>query len=183
MAAVTTVDGPSAAARPSTRDEARRDFEEFCAAHSQGLTMQLYAYLGDLHEAQDMAQEAFCRAYAKWSRISQYDQPSAWVRRVAWNLATSRLRRQRTAFAFLSRQREEHMPGPGPDRVALVSALATLPPQQRRVIVLHHMGQLTVPEIAEQEGVPEGTVKSWLSRARTTLAARLADDKKGTRHV
>lgn len=46
----------------------------------------------------------------------------AWVRKVAWNLATSRRRRQRTALAFLRRYRERHVPGPTPDRVALTAA-------------------------------------------------------------
>jgi RNA polymerase sigma-70 factor (ECF subfamily) len=177
-------DGNSVASRVRASDDPRRDFEEFCAASSQGLVMQLYAYLGDLHEAQDLVQEAFCRAYARWNKVRHYDEPGAWVRRVAWNLATSRLRRQRTALGFLARQRhEEQVPGPSPDRVALTRALSTIPANQRRAVVLHHMAQLTVHEIAEQEGVPEGTVKSWLSRGRAALAAQLTDSRKGQGNV
>jgi RNA polymerase sigma-70 factor, ECF subfamily len=164
-------------------NDARKDFEELCAAHSQGLTMQLYAYLGDLHEAQDAVQEAFYRAYLRWAKICRYEQPVYWVRRVAWNLATSRLRRQRTISTFLRRERETHVPGPSPDRVALTRALAAIPPPQRRAVVLHHLAQLTVPEIAEQEGVPEGTVKSWLSRGRAALAAQLTETTKGRSHA
>lgn len=120
-------------------------------------------------------QEAFCRAFAKWSRISQYEDPVAWIRRVAWNLATSRFRRQRAALNFLHRQRPDRVPGPSPDHVALVQALATVPPPHRRAVVLHYMAQLSVAEIAAQEGVAEGTVKSWLSRGRAELAEHLAD--------
>jgi RNA polymerase sigma-70 factor, ECF subfamily len=149
------------------------DFDALYAAHVQRLTLQLYAYLGDLGEAQDVVQEAFCRAFAKWKSIQRYDDPVAWVRRVAWNLATSRFRRQSTARKFLVRQREETLDGPDPDRVALSRALATLPVQHRRAVVLHYMGQLSVTEIAAQEGVAEGTVKSWLSRGRAALAAQL----------
>ncbi|GAA1394644.1 SigE family RNA polymerase sigma factor [Catellatospora coxensis] len=150
-----------------------RDFDEFYAASFTPLSLQLYAYLGDLGEAQDLVQEALCRAYARWSRISRYDEPVAWVRRVAWNLATSNFRRRRTALNFLRRQREEHTAGPDPDRVALTRALAKIPAQQRRAVVLHYMAQLPVAEIAAQEGVAEGTVKSWLSRGRAALAAQL----------
>ncbi|GAA1608929.1 SigE family RNA polymerase sigma factor [Catellatospora bangladeshensis] len=150
-----------------------RDFDEFYAASFTPLSLQLYAYLGDLGEAQDVVQEAFCRAYARWSRISRYDDPVAWVRKVAWNLATSSFRRKRTALNFLRRQREEHFEGPDPDRVALTRALAEIPAQQRRAVVLHYMAQLPVAEIAAQEGVAEGTVKSWLSRGRAALAAQL----------
>lgn len=114
--------------RPTTV-EVRADFDEFYAACFKSLTLQLYAYLGDLAEAQDVVQEAFCRAYSKWRKISGYDHPSSWVRRVAWNIATSRFRRQRTANNFLIRQREEHVEGPSPDRVALTAALAKIPAQ------------------------------------------------------
>jgi DNA-directed RNA polymerase specialized sigma24 family protein len=44
-------------------------------------------------EAQDVVQEAFCRALTQWREISTYEEPVAWVRRVAWNLATSQIRR------------------------------------------------------------------------------------------
>ncbi|MEH0845098.1 SigE family RNA polymerase sigma factor [Micromonospora sp. CPCC 205711] len=151
------------------------DFTDFYQAHFHRLAVQLYAYLGDHAEAQDLTQEAFCRLLERWGRVSGYDDPSAWVRRVAWNLATSRLRRVRTAVRHLARQREEHVAGPEPDRVALVRALATLPASQRRAIVLHHLGQLSTREIAEQEGVAEGTVRSWLSRGRAALATHLTE--------
>ncbi|SCL22953.1 RNA polymerase sigma-70 factor, ECF subfamily [Micromonospora nigra] len=145
------------------------DFTDFYQAHFHRLAVQLYAYLGDHAEAQDVTQEAFCRTLERWNRIGGYDDPSAWVRRVAWNLATSRLRRVRTAARHLARQREEHVPGPEPDRVALTRALATLPASQRRAVVLHHLAHLSVAEIAAQVGAPEGTVRSWLSRGRAAL--------------
>jgi len=163
-------------ARPPVA-EAQRSFDELYAAGFQGLTLQLYAYLGDLAEAQDVVQEAFCRAFARWQNISQYSEPVAWVRRVAWNLATSRFRRQKTVTNFLRRQRPERVEEPSPDRVALVRALATVPPRHRQAVVLHYMAQLSVAEIAAQEGVAEGTVKSWLSRGRAALAERLAGAK------
>lgn len=151
------------------------DFSEFYAAHFHSLTVQLFAHTGDLTEAQDVVQEAFTRALARWTRLASYDDPAAWVRRVAWNLATSRWRRVRTAVAFARRQREEVVPGPSPDRVALVEALARLPERQRRAVVLHYLADLPVGMIATELGVAEGTVKSWLHRARTTLAEQLVD--------
>ena len=77
------------------------------------------------------------------------------------------------------------MPGPqaevevGPEHVAIVRALAGLDDQQRHVVVLHHLADLSVEQIATELGVPEGTVKSRLSRARGRMAALLdehADD-------
>ena len=151
------------------------DFDEFYAAHYADLVVQVYACFGDRQEAQDVVQEAFCRALARWRRLSAYDDPVAWVRRVAWNLATSRWRRARTALGFLRRQRGEPVvAGPEPDRVALWDALAALPTAQRRAMVLHYLVDMPVADIAAREGVAEGTVKSWLHRGRTALAARLA---------
>ncbi|HCT81529.1 MAG TPA: hypothetical protein DGG94_12685 [Micromonosporaceae bacterium] len=146
------------------------EFAEFYSAHFHRIAGQLHAYLGDHTEAQDIAQEAFCRALDRWSTVRTYAEAPAWVRRVAWNLATSRLRHLQVAVRHVTRQRVEHIEGPGPDRVALTHALATLPPNHRLAVVLHHLGHLTVAEIAEQQGVAEGTVRSWLSRGRSQLA-------------
>jgi RNA polymerase sigma-70 factor (ECF subfamily) len=157
----------------------RTDFEELYAAHFGGLTLQINAYVNNLTEAQDLVQEAFTRAVARWDKIAKYDDPATWVRRVAWNLATSRWRRQRTANAYLARQREQHVAGPNPDRVALTAALATLPPTLRKAFVLYYIAQLSIGEIAGEEDVAEGTVKSWLHRARTQVAAHLTDAREG----
>ncbi|HEY3504776.1 MAG TPA: SigE family RNA polymerase sigma factor [Actinocatenispora sp.] len=161
----------------STEDAAAKapTFDEFYAANVRGITVQIYAYFGNIADAQDVVQEAFCRAYPRWETLRGYDDPVAWVRRVAWNLATSRWRRMRTAMRFARKQREEHIPGPGPDHVALTAALATLPERQRRAVVLHYLADLSVAEIARRESVAEGTVKSWLHRARAALAERLTD--------
>ena len=152
------------------------EFDGFYAAAFPRLTGQLYAFTGDHGEAQDVVQEAFCRAWPRWDKLSGYDDPAGWVRRVAWNIATSRWRRMRTAASFLHRQRVGVVEGPSPDRVALDRALAALPDNQRRSVVLHHVAGLSVPEIAAEWGMPEGTIKSWLHRGRTTLHAALAQD-------
>jgi RNA polymerase sigma-70 factor, ECF subfamily len=158
------------------------DFAEFYAAHFHGLTVQLFAYTDDLALAQDLVQEAFSRAVARWEKLRAYDDPTAWVRRVAFNLAKTRWRRNRTASAFVRRQREEHVEGPGPDRVALTRALARLPEAQRRAVILHYLAGLSISEIAQHCDAAEGTVKSWLHRGRTALAAELIDPKEA-RHV
>lgn len=158
-------------------------FDDFYHAHFRSVTAQLCAYVGDLGQAQDLAQEAFCRAYARWNKLARYDDPVGWVRQVAWNLARSRWRRLRAAQGFLSRQRPSHVDGPTPDRVAIVAALALLPANQRRAVVLHYLADLSVAQIAAQEGVAEGTVKSWLHRGRLALAGQLTDNTEGASNV
>lgn len=168
----------------SMRSEA--EFAALYQARFADLASQLYAYLGDSAEAQDVVQEAFVRAWQRWTKISDYDDPVAWVRRVAWNLATSRHRRVVVARRFVSGSRPpEHQPGATPDRVALVAALRRLPEQQRRAVVLHYLADLSVADIARDTGAPEGTVKSWLHRGRAALARHLSDggmtDRSGRR--
>ncbi|MFB9180097.1 SigE family RNA polymerase sigma factor [Dactylosporangium sucinum] len=168
------LDGGRARASDSSPPH-RLTFEEFYAVTFQPLTVQLFAYTGDLAAAQDLAQEAFCRALARWQQVGGFDDPTAWVRRVAWNLATSRWRRARVAAQFARRHRPEHVAAPSPDRVALAQALSTLPPRLRRVVILHYLADLPISDIARQEGVAEGTVKSWLHRGRAALAAELTE--------
>lgn len=146
-----------------------RDFAEFYAATFGPLTAQLYAFVGDHAEAQDLVQEAFCRAFARWRSVSRFEDPSGWVRRVAWNLAISRWRRTRR---FLRWHRDlAATPDPGTAGLDqdLIAALAMLPIQQRRAVVLHYLAGFSVREIAEFTGGAEGTVKSWLARGRGTL--------------
>jgi len=150
-------------------------FAECYAQSFMALTRQLYVYTGDVTLAQDLVQEAFCRALPRWSKLSTYDDPVAWIRRVAFNPANSRWRRGQVAAHYLRGQRERHAEGPNPDRVAAVAALATLPPRPRRAMVLYYLADMPIAEIAAEEGVPVGTVKTWLHRGRTALAALLGE--------
>jgi RNA polymerase sigma-70 factor (ECF subfamily) len=149
-------------------------YDAFYAEHFRPVSLQLFAYFGDSGDAADVTQEAFCRAWQRWSEVCRYDDPAAWVRRVAWRLAISRWRRIRTALAHRGALAE---PLAGPDidgvHVDLVRALATLPPEQRRAVVLFYLADLSVGEIAEDAGVAEGTVKSWLHRGRLALRSKL----------
>jgi RNA polymerase sigma-70 factor, ECF subfamily len=74
------------------RDE--RGFEEFYAAVFGRLVRQLYLVTGDLHEAEDVVQEALTRAALRWARLRDYEVPEAWVRRVAMSLASDGFRRR-----------------------------------------------------------------------------------------
>jgi RNA polymerase sigma-70 factor, ECF subfamily len=154
----------------------RADFDGFYAANAAQITAQIRAYVGDLAEAEDLVAEAFCRALARWGAISAYDNPATWVRRVAWNLATSRLRRAAVLRRFLRWQRPATAEGPGPERLDLEQALSELNERHRKAVILRYMAGMTTAEIAEQEGVAETTVRSWLTRGKAALAQRLRID-------
>lgn len=152
------------------------DFDSFYQAHFRNTVKMTYGLTADLPEAHDIAQEAFCRAWSRWRELSRFDNPAAWVRKVAVNLARSRWRRVRVAAQYLIRQRPEEAAALDPDHVAVVSALRKLPAAQREAIVLHYLMDLPLAEVADQMSVPVGTVKSWLHRGRTALAEDLRVD-------
>lgn len=166
-------------APPPDREE---DFDAFYRAGSARLVRQLVPLVGSRAEAEDVVQEAYARAYARWSTVRRYDAPEAWVRTVALRLAVSRWRRTRNAaVAWRRRAEPAEVLDAGPDSVALVAALRTLPEAQRVAIVLRHLMDMSVEQVAAETGVPTGTVKARLSRGRAALAPLLREDTPQTR--
>jgi RNA polymerase sigma-70 factor (ECF subfamily) len=152
-------------------------FDAFYLGTNRRVLHQMYAMTGNLADAQELVQEAYARAWQRWSTVATYDDPEAWVRTVAWRLAASRWRKAKNGVsAMLRHGPPEHSPEPSIDNVALVAALKAIPEAQRRAIVLYHLGGLSVAEVAHETGSPEGTVKARLSRGRAALAELLADN-------
>ena len=126
---------------------------------------------GDYPAAEDLVQEALARA---WSRRETIESLPGWVAVVALNLSRSRWRR----LVAERRAGERLAPGgevaePGPEHVDVARALAALPRRQREVAVLRYLLDMSTSDVANSLGVSEGTVKSSLAKARSSLAARL----------
>jgi RNA polymerase sigma-70 factor, ECF subfamily len=155
-----------------------RQFDDFYNASFARITSQVYAMIGDRDEAEECVQEAFVRAWAHRRKLEQAEHPEAWVRTTAYRLAVSRWRRTRLARRPADRARgaATEAAAPTETHVALVAALRKLPENQRRALVLHHIADLPLQEVAREVGAPEGTVKARLSRGRAALAALLSDD-------
>jgi RNA polymerase sigma-70 factor (ECF subfamily) len=143
-------------------------FSEFYAANYRGLVAQLALVTADLAEAEDLTQESFARAYARWSTVSGYEDPAGWVRSVGYRLAVSRWRRARVAARHLWQFRAH--PETSIELERFSELIAELPVAQRQVLMLHYVVGLPVAEIAQELGVATGTVKSRLMRARRALA-------------
>ncbi|MGH9169739.1 MAG: RNA polymerase sigma factor [Acidimicrobiales bacterium] len=161
-----------------SRDEA--EFQRFFASSSRSLVGQAYALTGDIQEAQDLAQEALLRAWTNWAQIKSYESPEAWTRQVLHHLAIGRWRRLRL------RNRHEASAASTPQvstdldaHMDVLNAVGRLPLKQRRTLVLHDYVGLTVDEIASELGVPAGTARSWLHRARRAVASQLRWDEVG----
>jgi RNA polymerase sigma-70 factor (ECF subfamily) len=163
------------------------DLNELYDASYRRLVVQIYAVCGNLPEAEDAVQDAFVTALRKKSQMARVNNPEAWVRTVALNSV-----RHGWRHASVVRRYQAKVPGPqasveiGPEHVAIVNALEEVDPDQRQAVVLHYLADLPVADIAAQLGIPQGTVKSRLSRARDRLAGLLddtEDDREELRHV
>lgn len=143
------------------------------------LVVQMTALCGNLAEAEDVVQEAFVAALSHHDDFVRVANPEAWLRTVALNALRHRWRRARVTARVLPRVRAELEldlgPGAPEDHVALVDALGRLGLPVRITVVLHYIADLTVTQVAHELGVPEGTVKARLARARVQLAGHLSD--------
>lgn len=146
---------------------------------------------GDLHRAEDLAQEAFARVFAKRHAYEPTGKFSTWLWRIALNLCRDELRR-RQRRPELALDDSEHGEGgsaelagttPSPDQAVAAleqaevvrRALLKLPEHYRTVVVLRHYEGLKFGEIAEVLGIPDGTVKSRMNEGLSRLAVLLRD--------
>ena len=163
------------------------EFDDFYLASFSRLVGHLQVMTGDRQEAQDCVQEAFARAWSHRRTLERTRSPEAWVRTTAYRLAVSRWRRTVRGRRVPDRALAAPLTAPAPDesRVALLAALEQIPADQRRALVLHHLCDLPVAEVAAEVGAPVGTVKARLSRGRAALQSLLTDDLTpgGGRHV
>lgn len=154
------------------------EFDEFYTVSSRRLLPAVALAAGDLQDGQDCLQEAFVRAAARWGQVRACESPEAWVRRVAINLALDGRRRRAVRRRYLQQTGPPDPVGaPGDAAVDVVRAVRQLSAEQRRVVVLHHLLDLPVADIARELGRPEATVKTQLVRARARLAELLAVDE------
>jgi RNA polymerase sigma-70 factor (ECF subfamily) len=180
---------PSATSPPGTNvgglDERRTSaahngFDELFGAHYDRLVRSLTVMCGDREQAADAVQEAFVKAHVRWRRISRYDDPIGWVRRVAINKLRDEHRRagrKRRALARLAAHAPTSEQPVELDEFGRL--LAALPRQQRVATALYYVDGMSVAEIAAALELAEGSVKSHLHDARKRLRVVL-DHERGT---
>ncbi len=162
-------------------DTLEREFEDRIRESSALAVRVAYSVLRQRHDAEDVAQEAFARAYRRFARLREADQFRAWLVRTTWRLAIDRWRANRRRrvreFAVVA---QAAAPPPVDDLVAaneradrLWRAIDELPPKLRLVIVLYGIEGHDVTAVAGLLGIPDGTVKSRLFLARKALARSL----------
>jgi RNA polymerase sigma-70 factor (ECF subfamily) len=163
--------------RPASGD---REFEARLRDSATLAVRVAYGVLRNRADAEEVAQEAFTRAYRKFGVLRDRERFRAWLARIAWRLALDRQRadrrRARREQASFDPPREpsvEEMAARTEFETHLWSAVGELPEALRSVVVLSTIEGHEVSEVARILRVPAGTVKSRLHRARKTLAERL----------
>jgi RNA polymerase sigma-70 factor (ECF subfamily) len=154
----------------------RGELEDLFRVEYARLVRTVSVVLNDRDGAADVVQDAFVQARRHWSRVSAYDSPTLWLRRVAINRALSERRGRRRRDAALHRLAA---PGSAADQEPSFdfdAALYRLPRGQRAVIALFYVADMPIAEIAQVLDVAEGTVKSQLHDARRALAPQLEVD-------
>ena len=167
-----------------------RAFGDLVCRHRDGVVAVVYRMCGDWPLAEELAQEAFIRA---WQHLPGYKPGHsfrAWVYRIAINAALDALRRQKneTSVEDLSEAKAAASPGlqtaDGEPEALLMDkeragrvrrAVLALPDASRAVLVLREYGGLSYAEIAAAQGIPLGTVMSRLNSARAQLRQALAE--------
>lgn len=128
-------------------------------------------------EAEDLAQETLIRAWRNRDKLSDPERWEGWLARIARNEALRALERKVPIPAELDERGEEDSRLEDLVESAEVqAALASLTERERQILTLRYAEDLTQPAVAERLGMPEGTAKAYLSRARRKLAERLGSE-------
>jgi RNA polymerase sigma-70 factor (ECF subfamily) len=173
---MTSVD-VAAAARADRAAASKSDPDAFEAAvrpHYANLVRRLVMVLGDERDAEDIAQDAYLKAFRAWSRFDGTD-VRAWLYTIALRLAFNHLRGRRRWLAVI--RRVEPRPWADPPDPDLWAALRALDARTRSALLLNVVDGYTQAEIARMLSVPEGTVASWISRGRAALRRELGPDR------
>ncbi len=150
-------------------------FDDFYTQQYSRLVGLAYALTGNRMVAEDMVHDAFTEAHRRWSEVTGYDYPEAWIRRVLVNKCHSRGRRLMSEARMITKVRARRVEPEAdirlPDRSSAVwEAVRALPKRQAQAITLHYWEDLTIAQIATILEVGEESVKTHLKRGRAKLS-------------
>jgi len=158
--------------RADGRREDEAAFDWFFRAEYPAVLKTAYLVTHDREAARDVTQEAFIQLLRHWRKVSRYERPDAWVRRVAIRIAVRHSRKLRLQRSL---EVEPVAPAYVPADPDLMRELKGLPAMQRAAIVLFYFEDRPVSEIAEILDCAPSTAKVHLHRGRKNLAERLGE--------
>ncbi|MFM9903829.1 MAG: RNA polymerase sigma factor [Pyrinomonadaceae bacterium] len=165
-------------------------FEELVRRYQRPITSYVFRMLGDYESALDVTQEVFIKVYKSLSKYSAEYKFSTWIYRIAHNATIDHMRRNsvtpqsieaENADGSYQIQIESRCPSPEKNhevkewRTEIDAVVKCLPPAYRDLILLRHSRDLSYDEIAEVTGLPLGTVKNRLFRAREMMRDMFID--------
>ncbi|MDP9185112.1 MAG: SigE family RNA polymerase sigma factor [Actinomycetota bacterium] len=155
-------------------NEEELEYAWFFRTEFPSVLRTVYLILRDRGRAEDIAQDAFTQLYTHWRKVSRYERPDAWVRRIAIRMAVRQQKRDRLRSVL---ERTEVEPASDhPIDFDLAAAMKDLSPTQRAVVVLYYYEDRPTAEIVEILGMSQSTVRVHLSRARRHLAELLREE-------
>jgi RNA polymerase sigma factor (sigma-70 family) len=159
--------------RERVRD-AEAEYSWFYRGEYPNVVRTVFLIVHDRPRAEDVTQDAFVQLYAHWNKVSRYERPEAWVRRVAIRMAIRHIKRERMRSVL---ERETDPPTiPSTGDVDLMRAMRELPATQRVAVVLFYFEDRPIAEIEHIRGMSQGAVKMALTRARHRLAELLGEE-------
>lgn len=163
----------------SSQDASHIAFTDFYQREYRSVVGLAYALTGSGASAEELAQDAFTSAYRKWSKVSGYERPEAWVRQVLVNATRSWGRRQQAELRAMTRIRGRRQPlAELPESAEeFWQAVRRLPARQAQAIALRYLEERSVDDIAEILSCRPGTVKTHLHRGRRALVESLGLDR------
>lgn len=158
-------------------EEVTLSFEEFFEAEHERLYRALCLVTRNKHEAEEIMQDAFMSLWARWDRMTEVDDPTAYLYRTAMNAFRTRYRRA----ALAARKAIRLIPvddgiAKVEEQEAIVRALAKLTPKQRAAIVLTQLLDFSSEEAGEFLGLSPGAVRTLASRGRTELRRQAGEE-------
>lgn len=165
-------------------------FEELVRRYQRPISAYVYRMVGDYDSALDLTQEIFIKVYSSLSRYRAEFKFSTWIYKIAHNSAVDHLRRTATREQSLINENdgdnfelpiESGRPNPEQEserkerRIEIEGVVRTLPSHYRELIILRHSQDLTYEEIVEVTGLPLGTVKNRLFRAREMMRQQFVE--------
>jgi RNA polymerase sigma-70 factor (ECF subfamily) len=157
-------------------------FEDFISGRESDVFGYLWRLTGDEQTAYDLCQETFLRAWQQFEKIRHYEQPGAWLFRVATNLALNAIERRTKVSGHVIPLREDVQPATDDPagRIAhqelIHQTLLQLPARERAALVLREVEGFSMDEIARTLDVSANSVRMLLSRARAHFRQRYDDD-------
>jgi RNA polymerase sigma-70 factor (ECF subfamily) len=150
--------------------------ERFVAENLRRIFLQIYRIVGNIHDAQDLTQEAFIKALQRQDQLKDGQKATHWLSRIATNTALDFLRRHgRIAFCEITEAPQSHAETPeaavlrGERRDWLAAGLERLTPRERAAIVLRDVEELPAEEVARRLDCSKATVRSHIANARIKL--------------